>query len=217
MNPKALLAACLAAGCVLVSVRAGADLMFNVALNTAPLVGNPNGPFSIDLQLGDGSGMNDANNAATISSVSLGGGSLVGSPVLFGGAAGSLASTLSLTDSDFVNGIVQSFDAGAALSFDVSLTTDLDSGPFPDELSLSLLDGLGNPIPTTGLLSAFLVIDIDSAHPAIQLFAGSGPYATIGAPLLSPVGRAPEPATLLLIAISALSCALDRRRAKATL
>jgi len=213
MNRKARFAAFAAIAGALFCTRAAADLTFDVTLDTSPLIGNPAGPFSIELQLTDGSGPGDANNSATIDGVDFGGGGLVGAPFSFGGAAGSLASSLSLTDSDFANGVVQSFDPGASLRFDVALTTTLDTGPFPDELSLSLLDGAGNPIPTTGLLSAFVVVDIDSSRPGIQTFAGAGSYAGIGAPAISTtVAPVTEPAAGALLAVALLCCLVSQRR-----
>src|SRR4051812_19466391 len=81
----------------LVPAAARADIIFNVSMNTAPLIGHPAGPFSIDFQLNNGSGPL-ADNTATISNFNFGGGAPAGTPTLIGGASGNLSSSVRLTD-----------------------------------------------------------------------------------------------------------------------
>jgi hypothetical protein len=59
-------------------------LNYHVTVATSPLIGHPAGPFSLDFQLTDGSGLGDANNTATISNLSYGGGAATGSATLSG-------------------------------------------------------------------------------------------------------------------------------------
>src|SRR5213075_2492166 len=81
-----------------------ATLIFNVSLKTSPLIGNSAGPFYVDFQLNDGSGIGDGNNTVTINNFLFDGGNLVGSPLPpIGGASGSLFSFVSITDNSFLN------------------------------------------------------------------------------------------------------------------
>lgn len=192
-----------------------ANLQFNVSLNTTLLVGNPNGPFTMDFQLNDGSGINDANNTARLSNFSFGGGAASGSPTILGGVSGGVNSTVSLIDSSFLNFFDQTFNSGGTLSFDVVLTTNVDSGPTPDGFFFSLIDGAGNLVPTTGLLSTFLEVDLDSGSPAIQAFGGVGTYAGIGTPTITAIGGGPspipEPGTVWLLCLGLLGASFVAR------
>src|SRR5947209_858134 len=70
-----------------------AGVVYDVSLNTSPLIGHAAGPFSLAFQFNDGSGAGDSNNTAILSAFQFGaGGSASGLPSLFGGASGSLAS-----------------------------------------------------------------------------------------------------------------------------
>src|SRR4051812_41143102 len=91
--------------------------IYDISLNTASLIGHIAGPFSLDFQLIDGAGTGDANNTAQLSDFSFNTGSAMGSPVLLGGASGSLSSAVTLTDSAFLNEFTQSFLPGDGLRF----------------------------------------------------------------------------------------------------
>ena len=97
-----------------------ADLAFTVTLNTSVLAG----PFSLDFQLVDGSGLGDGNNTVMLSNFNFGGGSAVGLPTLAGMATGSAGAGFSLKDSTFFNEVIQKFNPGSTLSFDVKMTTN---------------------------------------------------------------------------------------------
>src|SRR5207245_11083515 len=85
-----------------------AGIVYNVSLNTSPLIGHAAGPFSLGFQFNDGIGTGDANNTAVLSAFQFGvGGSAAGVPTLFGGATGSLASGVTLTDSSFFYAFIQ--------------------------------------------------------------------------------------------------------------
>lgn len=205
-----------AAGLLLVT-GSQAQLLFHVSLNTAPLVGNANGPFSLDFQLTDGSGANDANNTAHISNLDFGGGgSASGTPTLTGGAAGALGTTVTLTDSQFFNELYQTFTPGASLDFDVNLTTNLDGGGTPDQFVFGILDSTLSNLPTTDPGGAFVVVDLDSASPTIQTFAAIAPYAALGAPTITvPQAMVPEPGALALLTGMVLTGAGFLRRSTA--
>jgi len=185
-----------------------AAVLYDISLNTAPLIGHSAGPFSLEFQLNDGNGTGDANNTASLTNFVLNGGVALGSPTLTGGAAGDLASGFSLIDSSFFNQIIQGFTPGAALSFLLSLSTNLDSGGTPDEFSFAILDQTGTEIPTlSSFFDVFVQIDIDSANPLVRTFAtdtsrtpeGGGEPINIDAPIVTPVSSVPEPMTLTLM------------------
>lgn len=215
MNKNHIASAVFVGALLATPLTSHAALMFNVSLNTSALIGNANGPFTIDLQLNDGSGANVGNNTASLSNFLFGGGAASGSPTPLGGASGGLNSTVLLQDSSFLNLFDQTFNPGSVLSFDVLLSTNVDAGATPDGFFFSLLDGLGNQIPTTGLLSAFLEIDLNSGNPAIQTFSAGDPFAAVGAPVIAPLavpGTVPEPTTVSLVLMAALVQAARMRR-----
>jgi hypothetical protein len=197
-----------------------ANLMFNVSLGTSGLIGHPAGPFYIDFQLNDGSGTGDANNIVTINNFMFDGGNAVGSPLPpIGGASGSLSSSVSITDSGFVNEFTQQFNPGDTISFTVSLTTKVDLGLTHDAFSFSILDSLLSPIPTTNFADAFLFVNINSANLTIadlgnSIFAGDptrpplagGDVISIGAPQITSVPETGSSITLLLIWLGAVWC-----------
>ena len=154
-----------------------AILLFDVSLDTSPLIGE--GPFFADFQLNDGSGSGDTNNTASLRNIDLGGGSLGSIAISNGGATGSLTSTMMLTDSAFLNEFTQQFNAGFTLTFNVSLTTNVDRGPTPDAFSFAILDNMLAPLPTSGLGDALLLININSSNPSIETFGTTpeGPFA----------------------------------------
>lgn len=172
----------------LCGVAAQAAALFTVSLDTSALIGNPAGPFALDFQLTDGSGSGDGNNTAVVSSFNFHGGN-------WGGPA-----SVSLTDSSFFTEFSQTFTAGAALSFNVSLTTAVDAGPTPDRFTFALLDKNGSEIPTLGFADEFLGVDLNSADPTIETYASdtSRTFLDIAAPTTAPI---PEPNSALLAAL----------------
>jgi hypothetical protein len=198
----AWLSAGLLAGCLALTLSpAQANLMFNVNLDTTPLVGNAAGPFSLDFQLISGGG--GGTNTAIVSHFNFGGGSASGSPTLIGGASGDLLGTVTLMDSTFFNEFFQPFIAGHSLSFDVNLTTQVAPGPTPDAFSFAILDSSGFEIPTTSFSDALVLADISSLNPPIQTFAGDssapGGIALSAPTITSGQVTVPEPGTLLLL------------------
>jgi VPDSG-CTERM motif len=199
-----------------------ANLMFDVNLDTRGLIGHPAGPFYIDFQLNDGRGTGDANNMVTINNFMFADGNAVGSPLpSIGGASGSLFSSVSITDSGFVNEFTQQFNPGDTLSFSVVLlTTNLEPPGFPpDAFSFSILDSLLSPIPTTNFADAFIFININSknlttANLGNSIFAGDpnqpplagGDVISIGAPRIPGVPDTGSSISMLLIGLGAVWC-----------
>lgn len=124
--------ACLLAG---VCQTASGDMIYNVSLDTAPLVGHTAGPFYVELSFTDGSGVDDANNTITVSNISFGGGSALGSALGVGGASGSLESGVTIIDNTFLSLFYEQFAPGLQLSFSLDLTTNDDAGGIPDRFS----------------------------------------------------------------------------------
>src|SRR6202011_1452955 len=94
-----------------------ASVIYDITMNTAPLIGNAAGPLSLEFQLNDGRGTGDANNNAMLSSFAFGGGGPVGIPMVAGGASGNLSSSVNVTDSSFFNQFIQRFTPGNTLNF----------------------------------------------------------------------------------------------------
>jgi hypothetical protein len=176
-------------------------------MNTAPLIGDPAGPFSLDFQLDDGSGTGNGNNTAVLSDFNFGGGAPAGAPSLIGGATGNAGTALSITESSFFNEFVQQFTPGSRLDFHLQLSTNLERGGVPDEFSFAILDNTGSELPTRSFFDVFLDIDINSSNPSVQTFASNarqspvagGPPIHIAAPTAR-VASVPEPGTVELLA-----------------
>ena len=150
-----------------------ADIIsYDVSLDTSPLIGHPATPFSLNFQFNDGQGTGDANNTVSLGNFTFGlGGTAVGVPSLAGGATGSLAQGILLTDSAFFNSFTQEFTPGSQLAFLLQFTNNVDAGLTPDQFSFAVLDNSGFEIPTLNFANALIVIDIDSAAPTVQTFA----------------------------------------------
>jgi len=184
---------------------AQADETFTVSIDTSSLMGNAAGPFSLDFQFTDGSGADDGNNTAALYNFMFGMGSLTGSPTTVGTVSGNIATGFSLTDSSFLNELTQSFTPGNALTFQISLTTNVDAGGVPDEFTFAILDSSGAAIPTLGPFDTLLIADIDSSQPTPYTYGSDTTRGTLatGNPLQLPapvITAAPEPSTLWFMA-----------------
>ena len=198
--------------------HARGDTIYDVTLNTTPLVGHPAGPFYVELAVTDGSGVGDGNNTVSLSSFFLGGGSALGSPFTFGGVSGSLENGVTITDTSFLNVFSEQFTPGLQLSFSVDMTSNDDLGGIPDGLTLYILDSSGVPLPTLAPFGDyFLGADISSSGPNFSLY-GSDPSrapsdgnpVTIAAPTITPMSTVPEPSSISLVCAPLVGIVLIR-------
>jgi hypothetical protein len=181
-------------------------------------VGHPAGSFSVLFVFTDGNGIGDANNTITVSDITFGGGSPLGSPLVFGGAAGSLGAGVAITDSSFLSLFLQSFAPGMQLSFLLTLTTDADAGGTPDRLTASILDSSGVPLPTLAPFGDyFFGVDLGSSGPVFDRYASDPSRApTVGSPVSMPaptVGAVPEPSTIYLLGAAIIILVVKHRSA----
>lgn len=169
----------------------------SVTLDTSGL----SGTFELGFVLIDGSATDDANNAVTLSNFAFGSGGSAGAVdtlLTTAGASGDFSSGATLIDSEFLNVFAETFTAGELLTFDLGTTTNVDAGATPDQLSIVLFQGDGTPIPSSDPSGALLLVNIDSAHPALQTF----PTELTAAPTITFPAKVPEPPTHLLFALA---------------
>jgi PEP-CTERM motif len=210
MKRFALLAVFIAGlGAATASPAEATSISFRVQVNTAPLVGSPLAPLFLDFALTDGSGTLAVPNTVVINNFNFGGGSAVGSPTLAGGASGSLAASVTLSDSaNFFNELFQQFTPGNSLSFDVTATTNADPIS-PDAFSFAILDKNLFNLPTTGLGDSLVLANLAPSLTVskVQTFNTTNPAGVTA--LASPI---PEPGTLLLLGSGVV--AVVRRRVR---
>jgi hypothetical protein len=85
-------------------------------------------------------------------------------------------------------------------------------------VSFAILDSAGFEITTSAFGDPLLVIDIDSANPTIQAFAGSGSYSAMGAPGIgATVSPVPEPEVGMLFVAGLAIMGWRQRRTRAGL
>jgi hypothetical protein len=181
-----------------------ATIEYYVDVNTASLVGNSSGPFSLDFQLNDGSGLGDANNTATINNFSFGSGNASGTPNLAGGASGDLSSAVNLTDGAPFNEFYQTFNAGNTLAFDVTLTLNSDAGQTPDSFAFAILDNNLYNLPTTGVGDTFLMVNLGPT-PSVTTGLSTSPAVTVS------VAAVPEPGSLAWVSLGLMVFGLWKR------
>jgi hypothetical protein len=179
--------------------------IFDVTVNTSTLAG----PSTLLFQLTDGDGVGDANNTVTVENLMFGGGSLFGSPELFGGASVNGLGQITLIDSEFFSAFSQGFVPGSALSFRLTTTTAVDSDLTPDAFAFSIFDADGNPLGTdpTGA-GSLLSLFITSADPLISNYG----VVITSAPPPNP-NPIPEPGTLSLLGLG-MAGAMGRRHCR---
>jgi hypothetical protein len=203
---------------------AKADTFYTFTMNTAALVGN--GPFTLDLQFLDGSGLpvDLNNNTVALTNFAFGaGGSASGGGTATGGASGSLGSGVVLNDTAFFNEYFEGFTPGAVLSFTIDTTNVLDPGGTPDLLTVAILDSFGNELPTSGPASEFLDLSLaGGAAPQVATF-GSAPGSafSLAAPVvqIQTAPSVPEPTSgwgllTLIVGLSAAAIPASKKQVR---
>ncbi len=214
-HPFHALAAVTALALLIPAVPASAALFYHATVDTSSLIGDPLAPFSLYFQFNDGEGTGDANNTILLSNFTYGGGSATGMATATGGASGDLTLGISITDSSAFNDIYQGFTPGSSLGFDITLTTAVDAGPFPDKFGFANLDSSLSNILTAGPGDQFITIDVDSpTSPTVLTFGSSQSPFTILPPTVTELAAVPEPATALF-GLACVGVAAVRRRRSA--
>jgi hypothetical protein len=178
-----------------------------VTLDTTGLL--PAGTYFLGFQFGGGSVLGD--NLVSLTNFTYGGGSASGTPLIFGGASGTLDAGVTITNSDNPNIFVEQFVPGTLLQFQLDFTTNY-SGGIPHQFVWSILDDTFTPIPTTSGdgLDSLLTFVIDSPNPVILTYGAVG--LEFSAPVVTELsGEVPEPSTWLLTSVG-LAGLLGRRR-----
>ena len=184
------------------------NLNYSVTLDLSSLGANPNGPFSLDLQLVQGSG--NVTNTVTLSNFVFTGGSASGTPdFTYGAETGSLASSIVLTNTDSDNEFAEAFSSGVTqISFNVSETPNSEvvtSGtPIPDQFNAAILDANLNNLQTTDPSGGNTLIS--SALSSNETVDSVDRYSLVAAP-------EPSTYTTLLGGLAALGVMMFRRRA----
>ena len=157
-------------GCA--SPLTASTITYHFDVDTAALVGNPDAPFGLDFQMSDGDGVPN-NSSAILNNFNFYGGNGVGTPSLFGGASGSLSTSVILSDSDFINDFFQEFTPGGKLSFDLSLTSSA-TGLTPD--------GFGFGIEGTSFFDFLTTIEMANGTQSVLTFPVQGVTASVHVP-----------------------------------
>lgn len=185
MNLHKYFLAIIGAGCLCGGAATTNAALYHITVDTSALTSPAvagSAPFSLDFQFSDGGLL--GNNTATVGNFDFGGGSAVGSATLIGGATGNISSSIALDNSSPFQELYQAFTPGNSLSFDVSLSQNVD-GITPDAFAFSILDGSLFNIPTDSVFGddTLLHADITTTNPLaveqLNLASGTGEFSEI--------------------------------------
>lgn len=199
-----------------------ATFTYNVTLNVGTLVGNPNGPFSLDLQLVPGSA--NFANSVTISNFVVTGGSFTGTPTYTNGnESGSTSSSVTLSmsvgSSPFnPEEFAQAFTSSTTqISFQVQETNNQETvgsgSPIPDQFNVAILDsGLNNIAtndPSTGnTIVSNAMIGSQILSQQVATYASTGSDGNGG---VTAVVAVPEPASAAMLFVGAIGLVARRK------
>lgn len=167
----------------------------DVSIDTSSLAGDTGSELFLELTGGGGdSGV--GYNTVTTSPFVLGGGTAgtVDTANALGNVSGDMNSGVSLDDNGTQLSLFGQFlTPGTTLSFQMDLTTNVNTGPTPDGLFLYLYDPNGNPIDSTSDPSGFdslLAVTFNSSTPVVTNFDSAllsvTPAAVAAAPEIDP-------------------------------
>jgi len=196
--------------------RAGV-INYTVSVNTTDLrTSVSDGPYAavFDLQnggaLGEGNGIT-ASNFAFPSTLPEPDGSPAGNlETSLTGASGNLGTSVSLNDAGLDNYLIQEFNPGDLLNFDLSVNV---ANPSSDFFSFAFLQnympGFGDPVltndpdymPPLSFFSSVFTIDFnDALNPTVSIYTGDAPFGNVTA-TVTEVSPAPEPGTWAMMAM----------------
>ncbi|PTQ83144.1 hypothetical protein C8R21_102147 [Nitrosospira multiformis] len=160
------------------SAWAAPPLLFSI--DTAPLSGT-SGQFAFDF-IDGGTPL----NTVSISDFSTDG--TLGIATVTGNVTGTLPATVTFSDSQFFNEVLQNVTLGSLTSFVFNSTENLpDSGSLPDAFSFFLLDSSGLPLVTTNDptgANALFLLNIGSDN-RLEIYWGDG-FSVIASPIPEP-------------------------------
>jgi hypothetical protein len=181
-----------------------AAMIYRVSVNTIALVSNAaSAPYFLDFQFNNGSVL--GNNTATVSNFNYFGGGATPGATIFDAATGNIATTVTFNNSGSFQELYQAFTPSAKLGFDVTLTTNIDPVT-PDASVFAILDKTLANLSTTGLGDSLLLVNLNSAEPIAQTFAGTGAFAAVT------VASVPEPEAYALLIIGLLGFVARRTK-----
>ncbi len=201
-------------GMFLIAAFCRADAIYDVSLNTSPLVGNANGPFALDFQLTSGNSTSGIFATMMLSNFSFGAGGNAGAGSPFGNSgnvSGDLSSSvvLSTNGGSFFNEFSQYFTPGSLLTFQLDLLTTRSqpTGP-PDEFTFQLIDNTLGEISTTDPSgsNSLMVIDLTNSNVptfvqlplTAQIYTTNGDGIAITPVFPSSTPAVPEPSSFLV-------------------
>jgi hypothetical protein len=196
--------------------------VFQVSLNTTPLIGHPAEPFSIFFSLLDGSGTGDGNTTVTLSNFAFGGGGAPFEPASNGpGTSGDLTSSVTLNDSDPVSDdFSQEFTQGTQFNFEMNVTT---TGSDVDTFLFGIIDSSGNLIPTLDPLGEDVLLraTISGSGTSFSTFptdptqdtaAFQQPPIDMTAPVVTPEPSMKSPAVAAMLLLVLFSVVRSRQK-----
>lgn len=205
----------LIAGCFF-ATTAVASTTFTVNVDTSSLSGLS---FGLYFQLTDGSQTGDGNNTATLENFNFNGGTVGPCPAFcdqFPASPpdlGDLNSSIVLVDNLPLTYFLQQITPSSSLSFDVTLTTNVDAGDTPDTFSFSIVDGnTGDSLPTDEPSLAMLVVNIDSENPQILTYGTNASSAYLVPTPEVTTTTVPIPAAFWLLGSALASLATFKSR-----
>lgn len=153
-----------------------------------------------------------ASTTAIITGFSTNGSFDAGQATSTGGVSGSLPGPVTITDTDFLNSLLQPVTLGTSVSFTLDMTTAASGEGVPDTLAFFLLteDGLASLVATDLLGDALVALEADgTAGGLLGVAEETEPSVPISATRTTTV---PAPAALLLLAAALLPTLLAARR-----
>jgi hypothetical protein len=172
---------------------------FDVSLKTSPLVGL--GPQILLFEFIDGDGVVD--NSLTLSAFNFGTGAALGTADYSGttGVSGDLTSGIAMNDSGGLAIFDQEFNAGASLSFQLSISNNF-AGVTPDEFSMFVCDLSFDCYSNDTVAGNLLGLGLTGGTLSPSSFT-LNPASDQGlpAPVVTAVTTAPEPTSVLLLGV----------------